>query len=175
MAEIDPTDHALATIASILEHPEPVLVIRKTETEIVVAGEREHADSDEHQVVDNDPVLEEHASVDEHASADEHPIVEEQPLVPEHTDADGYSKVGPGPMVAIRLKWTVNRGDDGQYYVHETIGDQSAPVVSGPMTSEAAVRFVDTQEDEAHRRFEELRSEIAGRSSLADYERKGEA
>lgn len=175
MSEIDPTDHALATIASILENPEPVLVIRKTETEIVVAGEREHVDSDEHHVVDNDPVLEEHASVDEHAPADEHPIVEEQPLVPEHTDADGYSKVGPGPMAAIRLKWTVHRSDDDQYYVHETIGEQSAPVVSGPMTSEAAVRFVDAQEDEAQRRFEVLRSEIAGRSSLADYERKGEA
>ncbi|MHC2280040.1 hypothetical protein ACVME8_006683 [Bradyrhizobium diazoefficiens] len=143
MAEIDPTDHALATIASILEHPEPVLVVRDAETET--------------------------------AAADEHPVVEEQPLVPEHTDADGYSKVGPGPMVAIRLKWTVHRGDDDQYYVHETIGEQSAPVISGPMTSDAAVHFVDTHEDEAHRRFELLRSEIAGRSSLAEFERKGEA
>lgn len=159
MSDIDPTDHALATIASILEHPEPVLVVRETETvtvtEMVVAGE--------------------HVVSDEHAVTDEHPVVEEQPLVPEHTDADGYSKIGPGPMVAIRLKWTVHRGDDGQYYVHETIGEQSAPVVSGPMTSEAAVHFVDAQEHEAHRRFEELRSEIAGRSSLAEFERKGEA
>jgi len=163
LSEIDPTDHTLATIASILENPEPVLVIRKTETEIVVAGEREHLDSEERPVVD------------EHLLVDEHPLVDEQPLVPEHTDADGYSKVGPGPMVAIRLKWTVHRGDDGQYYVHETIGEQSAPVVNGPMTSESAVHFVDAQQDEAHRRFEELRSEIAGRSSLADYERKGEA
>ena len=163
LSEIDPTDHALATIASILEHPEPVLVVRKTETEIVVTGEREHMDSDEQQVVD------------EHQSVEEHPVVEEQPLVPEHTDGDGYSKVGPGPMVAIRLKWTVHRGDDDQFYVHETIGEQSVPVISGPMTSEAAMRFVDEHEDEAHRRFEELRSEIAGRSSLADYERKGEA
>ncbi|PIS99546.1 hypothetical protein TSA1_01310 [Bradyrhizobium nitroreducens] len=162
MSEIDPTDHALATIASILE-PEPVLVVRQTETEIVVAGEREHLASDEQ------------ADIDEPRALDDHPVVEEQPLVPEHTDADGYSKVGPGPMVAIRLKWTVHRGDDGQYYVHETIGEQSAPVVSGPMTSEAAVHFVDVQEDEAQRRFELLRSEIAGRSSLADYERKGEA
>ncbi|RXH23190.1 hypothetical protein XH99_31145 [Bradyrhizobium nanningense] len=169
MSEIDPTDHALATIASILENPEPVLVIRKTETEIVMAGEREHVDSDEHRVVDEYPAVEEHPSLEEH------PVVEEQPLVPDHTDADGYSKVGPGPMVAIRLKWTVHRGDDGQYYVHETIGEQSAPVVSGPMTSEAAVHFVDVQEDEAQKRFELLRSEIAGRSSLADYERKGEA
>lgn len=159
MSEIDPTDHALATIASILEHPEPTLVVRETEiireTEIVVGDEQ--------------------AAAEEHHAVDEHPVVDEQPLVPDHTDADGYSKVGPGPMVAIRLKWTVHRGDDGQFYVHETIGEQSAPVVSGPMTSEAAVHFVDTQEDEAHRRFELLRSEIAGRSSLADYERKGEA
>jgi hypothetical protein len=155
LSEIDPTDHALATIASILEHPEPVLVVRDAETE-AAAG-------------DEDSV------VDEHPVADEHPVVEEQPLVPEHTDADGYSKVGPGPMVAIRLKWTVHRGDDDQFYVHETIGEQSAPVVSGPMTSEAAVHFVDAHEHEAHRRFEELRSEIAGRSSLAEFERKGEA
>ncbi|QIO33961.1 hypothetical protein [Bradyrhizobium sp. 1(2017)] len=180
MSEIDPTDHALATIASILENPEPVLVIRKTETEIVVAGEREHMDSDEQQVVEQQvvdayPAVDEHQLAEEHLLAEEHPVVEEQPLVPEHTDADGYSKVGPGPMVAIRLKWTVHRSDDGQFYVHETIGEQSAPVVNGPMTSEAAVRFVDEHEDEAHRRFEELRSEIAGRSSLADYERKGEA
>ncbi|RXT34505.1 hypothetical protein [Bradyrhizobium betae] len=162
MSEIDPTDHALATIASILEHPEPALVVRETEiireTEILVVGEQ--------------PTVEEHHVADEH---DDHPVVEEQPLVPDHTDADGYSKVGPGPMVAIRLKWTVHRGDDGQFYVHETIGEQSTPVVSGPMTSEAAVHFVDAQEHEANRRFELLRSEIAGRSSLADYERKGEA
>ena len=162
MSEIDPTDHALATIASILEHPEPSLVVRETEiireTEILVVGEH--------------PAVEDHEG---HHVVDEHPVVEEQPLAPEHTDADGYSKVGPGPMVAIRLKWTVHRGDDGQYYVHETIGEQSAPVVSGPMTSEAAVHFVDAQEHEAHRRFEELRSEIAGRSSLAEFERKGEA
>ncbi|MET3907122.1 hypothetical protein ABID59_001453 [Bradyrhizobium sp. S3.3.6] len=161
MSEIDPTDQALATIASIFEHPEPVLVVRDTETETVAADD--YAVADEH-----------HAS-DDHQASDEHPVVEEQPLVPDHTDADGYSKVGPGPMVAIRLKWAVHRGDDGQYYVHETIGEQSAPVVSGPMTSEAAVHFVDEHENEAHRRFELLRSEIAGRSSLADYERKGEA
>ncbi len=160
MSEIDPTDHALATIASILENPEPVLVVRESETETAVVEEY--------------LVAEEHLADNEHMADDEHPVVEEQPLVPEHTDADGYTKVGPGPMVAIRLKWTVHRGDDGQYYVHETIGEQSAPVISGPMTSEAAVHFVDAHEDEAHRRFEQLRSEIAGRSSLADYERKGE-
>jgi hypothetical protein len=167
LSEIDPTDQALATIASIFEHPEPVLVVRDTETETEAADD--YAVADEHHASDED-----HAS-GEHQDSDEHPVVEEQPLVPDHTDADGYSKVGPGPMVAIRLKWTVHRDDEGQYYVHETIGEQSAPVISGPMTSEAAVHFVDEHENEAHRRFELLRSEIAGRSSLADYERKGEA
>jgi hypothetical protein len=152
LSEIDPTDQALATIASIFEHPEPSS-----------AHEAEQLVADEHPLAD------------EHLIVDEHPVVEQPPLVPEPADADGYSKVGPGPMVAIRLKWTVHRGDDGEYYVHETIGEQSAPVISGPMTSEAAVHFVDAHQDEAHRRFEELRSEIAGRSSLADYERKGEA
>jgi hypothetical protein len=152
LSEIDPTDQALATIASIFEHPEPSS-----------AHEAEQLVADEHPLAD------------EHLIVDEHPVVEQPPLVPEPADADGYSKVGPGPMVAIRLKWTVHRGDDGEYYVHETIGEQSAPVISGPMTSEAAVHFVDEHQDEAHRRFEELRSEIAGRSSLADYERKGEA
>ncbi|OKO70551.1 hypothetical protein [Bradyrhizobium sp. AS23.2] len=171
MSQIDPTDHALATIASILEGPESPLVVRETDT---VAGD-EHELADEHEVVGEHEVASEHEVVDDDPAVDEHPVVEEQPLVPEHTDADGYSKVGPGPMVAIRLKWTVHRGDDGQYYVHETIGEQSAPVISGPMTSAAAVHFVDAHEDEAHRRFELLRSEIAGRSSLADYERKGEA
>jgi hypothetical protein len=171
LAEIDPTDHALATIASILEGPEPTLVVRTADTVV----DDEHEVADEHEVVGEHEVASEHEGADDNPAVEEHPVIEEQPLVPEHGDADGYSKVGPGPMVAIRLKWTVHRGDDEQYYVHETIGEQSAPVISGPMTSEAAVRFVDEHEDEAHRRFELLRSEIAGRSSLADYERKGEA
>ncbi len=42
-------------------------------------------------------------------------------------EADGYSKVGPGPMAAIRFKWTVRREDNGEYYVDETIGENSIP------------------------------------------------
>ena len=114
---------------------------------------------------------------DEHPMVDEHPVVEEQPLVPEHTDADGYSKVGPGPMVAIRLKWTVHRGDDGQFYVHETIGEQSVPVVSGPMTGEAAVHFVDAHEDEAHGASKRCaaRSPAAARSPITSARAKPSA
>jgi len=130
LSQSDPTDHALAAIASILDHPES----------------RREA---ERSAVEDRPVS----------------------LVPEV--ADGYSKVGPGPMAAIRFKWTVRRADDETYYVDETIGENSVPAVSGPMSKDAAVRLVDDREYEARRRFEELKSEMAGRSAAALVLHKG--
>ena len=82
-------------------------------------------------------------------------------------EADGYSKIGPGPMAAIRLKWSVRLADDGAYYVDETIGENSAVVVTGPITKDAAIRLVDDRESEARRLFEEFKSEMAGRSTAA--------
>ena len=125
MTQGDPTDDALATIASILDHPESL-------------------------------------------SQPERFAAEEIPLAPERSSADGYHKVGPGPMVEIRFKWTVRRGDDGGYYVDETIGEDSTPVVTGPMSGDSAVKFVDDRESEARRRFEALRSEMVGRSAAAN-------
>jgi hypothetical protein len=75
---------------------------------------------------------------------------------------DAYTKFGPGPLVAVRFKWTTRRGDNGDYFVHETIGESSYPLVSGPMTKEAAIEFIDAREQDARRRFDELRSEMAG-------------
>ncbi len=129
MTQGDPTDDALATIASILENPEAPTPYREPE---------------------------------------QPPVVEEQPLAPVQVEADGYSKVGPGPMAAIRLKWTVRRAGDDEYFVDETIGESSTSHVSGPMTAEAAVKFVDTRESEARHRFEQLRSEMMGRAAAAD-------
>jgi hypothetical protein len=110
------TDHALATIASILDHsearPEP--------------REAEKLES----------------------------------LVP--TMADGYTKVGPGPLAAIRFKWTVRRNANDEYFVDEMVGENSACTLAGPMAKEAAVKLVDDQEAEARRRFEQLRSEMTG-------------
>jgi hypothetical protein len=127
LSQSDPTDHALAAIASILDHPES------------------------HRV----------------AALEEKPVT----LVPQ--DADGYAKIGPGPMAAIRFKWTVRRADDDTYYVDETIGESSVPSVTGPMTRDAAIRLVDDREREARRRFEELKSEMAGRSAAALLLHKG--
>ena len=131
MSQSDPTDHALAAIASILDHPESPRAPEK-------------------------PAVED--------KPDRHPSPSYQ--------ADGYQKLGPGPMAAIRFKWTVRRDDNGEYYVDETIGENSLPVVSGPMSGEAAIRFVDDRETEARQRFEELRSEMTGRAAAANLVRK---
>jgi hypothetical protein len=125
LSQSDPTDHALAAIASILDQPE---------------SHREP----------------------------EKAAVEERPIAPELIEADGYQKVGPGPMAAIRFKWTVRREENGEYYVDETIGENSAPIVSGPLTKDAAVRFVDDRESEARERFEQLKSEMIERSAAAN-------
>jgi hypothetical protein len=178
LSEIDPTDHALATIASILEHPGSSREVERTvvvETIVVT----ETSVSDEHPTVEEYGPVEEHATVEEHViveehALEEHPTVEEQPLVPEHADAEGYTRVGPGPIDALRFRWSVQHGDDGQYYVHETIGDYSTPLVIGPMSSDAAVRMVDERAYEAQHRFEELRNEIAGRTAVAEFVHKGE-
>ena len=125
MSQSDPTDHALAAIASILDHPEPVREPEKA-------------------------------------------AVEEQPIPPERIEAEGYSKMGPGPMEAIRFKWTVRREDNGQYFVDETIGENSRPVTNGPMLADDAIRFVDDRESEARQRFEHLKSEMSGRAAVAN-------
>lgn len=91
-------------------------------------------------------------------------VIEQPPTTSTLAEAAGYSKIGPGPMAAIRFKWTVRRGDDGNYYVDETIGDASLPIVAGPMSPAAAIRLVDEREREALLRFERLRDEIAARS-----------
>jgi hypothetical protein len=75
-------------------------------------------------------------------------------------------------MAAIRFKWSVRRGDNGEYYVDETIGENSAPVVSGPLTKDAAIALVDERENEARRRFELLRNEMTGRVAAANLVRK---
>jgi len=124
----DPTDNALAAIASILDspqaHPEPAKA-----------------------------------------------LAEEKPAGPLPFEANGYSRTGPGPMAAIRFRWTV-REHGGEYYVDETIGENSTPVVSGPMDKDAALQFVHDRESEARERFEHLKQEMAGRGAAANLVRK---
>lgn len=94
-------------------------------------------------------------------------VIDDKPLAPELPDGDSYFKVGPGPMASIRFRWSMRRDND-EYFVDETIGENSAPITSGPMSREAAIRMVDDREAEARRRFEELRNEMAGRNAIAN-------
>jgi len=118
----DPTDHALAAIASIRDRPEA-------------------------------------PAVPEPGAADKPEAVKGSVPV----EADGYSKTGPGPLQAIRLKWTVRRDEGGNYFVEETIGDNSVPINTGPMTGDAAVKLVDERDSEARRRFEGVKREMTAR------------
>lgn len=93
------------------------------------------------------------------------PEAEPEPVMPRQPiEAHGYSKSGPGPMAALRFRWTV-REDDGQYYVDETVGEGSTPLVNGPMDKDAAIKFVDDREAEARRRFEHLKHEMLSRTA----------
>lgn len=130
MSSNDPTDHALATIASILEFPET------------------------HREPEKAPV-------------EEKPAAAEQPIT-----AEGYSRTGPGPLPSLRFKWTVRREDNGEYYVDETIGETAVPVVIGPLPPDAAIRLADDRATEAQQRYEQLRTEMAGRSAAAHLVRR---
>jgi hypothetical protein len=142
LSQSDPTDHALATIASILDHPETPREPPRPASAFRPANEIKPA-----------------APAEAVLSA----------------DGDGYSKIGPGPIEAIRFKWTARHGGNGEYFVDETIGENSAPIVSGPMSKDAAFRMVDERESDARQRFEQLRHEMTGRAAAANLVRGGEA
>jgi hypothetical protein len=134
----NPTDDALAVIASILDRPaekpppQPVENLRIPDQEIAVASSSPQ------------PLP---ASVD--------------------VDVDGYVKLGPGPLDAIRFKWAARAVGDGNYFVDETIGDKSVPLTSGPMPKQDVIGFIDGRERDARRRFEALKSEMIRREASA--------
>ncbi|MGJ5204911.1 hypothetical protein [Bradyrhizobium sp. HKCCYLR20261] len=121
------TEHALATIASILDKPESVKGDERAAAPAAGGSAKKNVAT----------------------------------VVP-FDQADGYTKVGPGPISAIRFRWTARRGEDG-YYVDETVGPTSIAVSSGPMSAEAAIKMVDTRAHEAVDRFELLKSEMIGK------------
>jgi hypothetical protein len=161
VSQSDPTDNALAAIASILDQPET-----RREPTRPVAEERQVFPPPLPTAAEAQAPIQPHTPVEPHAPVELHAPIE----------AHGYSRVGPGPMAAIRFRWTV-RLDNGEYYVDETIGENSSPIVSGPMSRDAAVQMVHDREADARRRFEQLKSEMTGRGAAANLARKesGEA
>jgi hypothetical protein len=146
VSEGDPTDDALTGIASLVDKRE---------------------DSDERDDAGGAPESE---TTDQPGGCLAEEILTTTPAAPtppsdpssDLAEADSYTKYGPGPLAAVRFKWTARRDDNGDYFVDETIGEKSLPLVSGPMTKEAAIKFVDDREHDACQRFETLRSEMAG-------------
>jgi hypothetical protein len=147
----DPTDNALAAIASILDQPP------------VIPREQERY------AVEEVPATPQPLEVPPPFEAA--PSIEPRPLEAAPLDANGYSKLGPGPIAAIRFKWTV-REDHSDYYVDETIGENSKPIVIGPMSKDAAIQLVNDREADARSRFEQLKSEMTGRAAAANLARK---
>jgi hypothetical protein len=171
LSQNDPTDHALAAIASMLENPE------------ARRGPDTHREAETHREPETEHEPEAHVEPEADLQPEAHPqteadpqpealVIEEKPLAPEIVEADGYSKIGPGPIAAIRFKWTVRHQADDDYYVDETIGENSAPIATGPMSRDAAVRLVDDREYEAQRKFDQLRSEMTGRAMAASLTRQ---
>jgi len=74
-------------------------------------------------------------------------------------------------MAAIRFKWTV-RLDSGDYYVDETMGENSSPLVTGPLDRDPENHLVDYRESKARRRCGQVKREMAGRSVGANSMRK---
>lgn len=125
MPHDDPTDNALAAIASILD---------QTTTP---PGPAKAADNPPATVEEPPPPVDEEApaavtlppplpQADEPTQSEPEPSEAEQiqPIEAkvQPIEANGYSKTGPGPMAALRFRWTV-REDGGRYYVDETFGE----------------------------------------------------
>lgn len=174
MSSNDPTDQALAVIASIFDKP----VERSVEEQpgsAVTSQDGGAAEATREQVSD-DVAAQEQADGDAPESAIESsgdagpPPDAPDAEADSEPDTEDYVRLGPGPLDALRFKWTMRRDDTGSYYVDETIGASSLPVSRGPMSRADAIAFIDQREQETVKRFETLRKEIVSGPSERGYQ-----
>lgn len=159
MTQNDPTDHALAAIASILDSKESSLsrIAETTDSDghetVTVVAERVTVTVEQETVI---------AEVEAPTTAPEpHIAHEDAPVAVSATAAvDGYTRLGPGPLDAIRFRWTARRDEDGQYFVDETIGSHSRPISSGPMPRDEVIAFINDRESAARERFQALKQQM---------------
>ncbi len=157
MTRTDPTDHALAAIASLLDskeasqlhfadaEPDRADDIQLAETNTLYAAS----------VADVEPAPVSAATT---AAANEPPASALAAIEP--AEVDGYTRLGPGPLDAIRFRWTARRDDSGQYFVDETIGSHARAISSGPMPAQDVVAFINTREQAARDRFNDLKQQM---------------
>lgn len=137
----DPTDHALAAIASIMDQSR-----EKPETRSERLPE---AESDVAPAPDAEPAPEPEA-MSEPAPAP----------APALVDLPNYTRLGPGPIDALRFRWSARRDDDEHYYVDETIGPSSRPLSTGPMPADEVISFIEQRAREVEQRFRALKDEM---------------
>lgn len=90
------------------------------------------------------------------------PAATTPPTQPAAAPADNtYTRTGPGPIAAIRTRWTARPVGSITFVVDEVMGDNGTPVTSRPMSREAAIKLVDERAQAAHERYALLRSELA--------------
>lgn len=75
--------------------------------------------------------------------------------------SEGYTRTGPGPIAAIRMRWTARPVGSITFVVDEVMGDNGTPVTSRPMSREAAIKLIDDRAQAAHEQYALLRSELA--------------
>lgn len=175
MTQNDPTDHALAAIASILDSKESSLS-RIPDTEpasrhqpetVTVVAERVTVTVEQETVI---------AEIDTPATAPEpdgDPLPSNAAI--EVAEVDGYTRLGPGPLDAIRFRWTARRDEDGQYFVDETIGSHSRPISSGPMPRGDVIAFINGRESAARERFQALKRQMTISRDVPQTETMGES
>jgi hypothetical protein len=179
----DPTDNALAAIASILEKPSeplrkpvvppPLPAVEKPAPLPIASGAENFRFSDSQAAPAASPppapllASEPEPAAEPVLAIPPAPASVAVPTPPPGPAAvaaepDGYVKYGPGPLDAIRFKWSARPTGNGNYLVEETIGHNSRPMTSGPMSKADAIAFIDGREADARRRFNALKNEMTG-------------
>jgi hypothetical protein len=145
----DPIDQALVAIASIRGDDNT----QDTETADLQPHDAAPMQDLESDRGDPDEIFAEYA-VAEHDAPATAPEPDGEPAA-----IEGYARLGPGPLDAIRFRWSARRDDDGRYFVDETIGG-SRPISTGPMPAGEVIGYIDAQERAARERFDALKSEM---------------
>ncbi|MCD0415745.1 hypothetical protein LOC51_00840 [Rubrivivax sp. JA1024] len=179
MTANDPTDEALAAIASILDKPDAAPDKRDEAVSdedssdasqpTAEPDEKPAIDEAEAEQPDEQPKSDTSAETNEAAPGD----AEAPEPDPSDDDLERYTREGPGPLDALRFKWRLRRDERG-YYVDETIGASVHPISAGPMSRADAIAFIEDRDAETRRRFEVLRNEIVMGPSERGYEEDGD-
>lgn len=185
MTANDPTDEALAAIASIFEKTDSAPEKRDQAVSEEDSSDASQPDDEPDEQRAADQVESAHAESGQDQSeqddsdqtaatvGDPQRDAETPERDPADDDLERYTREGPGPLDALRFKWRLRRDERG-YFVDETIGASVHPIITGPLSRADAIAFIENRDAETRRRFEALRNEIVMGPSERGYEEDGD-